>query len=109
MSRTAEINVKVDLDGDNLPTKIEWSATDAKSDVPAACQSLMLSVWDGDAKSSAAIDLWTPEITVDDMNLHFYQMFQKMADTYRRATHNEDVAQKIQDFGDGFGEALGLR
>ena len=109
MSRTAEINVTVDLDGDNLPTKIMWHATDAKSDAPVSCQSLMLSLWDADSKTSAAIDLWTSDITVEDMNLHFYQMFHKMADTYLRATRNEDVAQQIHEFGDGFGEALGIR
>lgn len=109
MSRTAEIKVTVDLDGNNLPTRIEWSATDAESDVPVECQSLMLSVWDSASRSSAAIDLWTAETTVDDMNLHFFQMFHKLADTYRRATHNDDVARRIQEFGDGFGKAMGLK
>lgn len=109
MSRKAEIKVTVSLDGDNLPTRIEWQASEANSDVPAQCQSLMLSLWDSKKKSAAAIDLWTRDTTVDDMNLHFYQAFHKMADTYLRATRNSDEAQLIHDFGDGFGERLGLR
>jgi hypothetical protein len=32
-----------------------------------------------------------------------------MADTYLRATKNPDVAKLIHDFGDGFGDTLGLR
>jgi len=43
------------------------------------------------------------------MNLHFYQMFHKMADTYLRATSNSEMANQIHEFGDGFGESLGLR
>ena len=109
MSRTAEIKLKVELDGDNLPTRIEWQATEAKSDGPVPCQSMMLSLWNGEAKTTAAIDLWTKDTTVDDMNLHFYQVFHKMADTYLRATKNSDVAKLIRDFRDGFGDTLGIR
>ena len=108
MSRTAEINVTIDLDSNNLPIKIQWQATDAKEGGPMPCQSVMLSLWDSDKKTTAAIDLWTKETSVDDMNLHFYQVFHKMADTYLRATKNSDVARLIHEFGDGFGERLGL-
>ena len=108
MSRTAEINVTIDLDNDNLPTRILWQASEAKDDVPVPCQSLMLSLWDSENKTTAAIDLWTKDTSVDDMNLHFYQVFHKMADTYLRATNNPDVAKLIHEFGDGFGEKLGL-
>jgi gliding motility-associated protein GldC len=108
MSRTAEITLKVDLDSDNLPTRIEWQATEAKSDGPVPCQSMMLSLWDSERKTTAAIDLWIKDTTIDDMNLHF-QTFHKMADTYLRATKNSDVARLIHDFGDGFGATLGIR
>lgn len=108
-SRTAEIKVTVNLDGDNLPTHIEWQASEAKDDGPAPVQSVMLSLWDSDRKTTAAIDLWTKDTTVDDMNLHFYQVFHKMADTYLRATKNADVANRIHEFGDGFGDSLGLK
>jgi gliding motility-associated protein GldC len=109
MSRTAEIKVTVDLDGDNLPTRIEWQATEAQSDAPVPCQSVMLSLWDSENKTTAAIDLWTKDTSIDDMNLHFYQVFHKMADTYLRATKNADVAKLIHEFGDGFGKTLGLK
>lgn len=109
MSRTAEIKVKVDLDSDNLPTRIEWQATDAAHGNPVPCQSMMLSLWSADDETTAAIDLWTRDTTIADMNLHFYQVFHKMADTYLRATKNSEVAKLIHEFGDGFGETLGIR
>ena len=107
-SRTAEIKLKIDLDADKLPTRIEWEATEAQSDRPHACQSMMLSLWDAENKTTAAIDLWTRETTIEDMNLYFYQVFHKMADTYLRATNNEAVAKSIHEFGDGFAAELGL-
>ncbi|MCZ6640805.1 MAG: gliding motility protein GldC [Gammaproteobacteria bacterium] len=108
MSRTAEIKLTVDLDGDDLPTRIEWYASEGQENGPAACQSMMLSLWDSEKKTTAAIDLWVKDTTVDDMNLYFYQVIHKMADTYLRATKNAEMAASIREFGDGFGETLGL-
>ena len=109
MSRTAEIKVTIDLDGDNLPTRIEWQASESREDGPVQCQSVMLSLWDSGNKTTAAIDLWTKDTTIDDMNLHFYQLFHKMAETYLRATKNSEVAELIHEFGNDFGKTLGLR
>ena len=61
MSRTAEIKVTVNLDSENMPTRIEWQATEAKEDGPVLCQSVMLSLWNAESKTTAAIDLWTKD------------------------------------------------
>ena len=108
MSRTAEIKLTVDLDGDHLPTSIKWQASEALGEGPSECQSMMLSLWDNENKTTAAIDLWTKDTTIEDMNLHFFQVFHKMADTYLRATQNSDVADSIHEFGNGFGDRLGV-
>ena len=108
MSRTAEIKLTVDLDGDDLPTRIEWHASEGQENGPASCQSMMLSLWDNENKTTAAIDLWIKDTTIDDMNLYFYQVIHKMADTYLRATKNQKIANSIHEFGEGFGENLGL-
>ena len=50
MSRTAEIKLTVDLDADNLPTRIEWYASEGQENGPAACHSMMLSLWDSEKK-----------------------------------------------------------
>ena len=107
-NRTAEIKLIVDLDGDDLPTRIEWHASEGQENGPVSCQSMMLSVWDSENQTTAAIDLWTKDTTIDDMNLYFYQVIHKMADTYLRATKNADLAASIHEFGDEFGEILGL-
>lgn len=107
-SRTAEIKLIVDLDGDNLPTRIEWYASEGQENGPVSCQAMMLSVWESENKTTASIDLWIKETTIDDMNLYFYQMIHQMGDTYLRATKNVDMANSIHEFGEEFGESLGL-
>ena len=108
MSRTAEIKLTIDLDGDQLPTRIAWQATDAKNPGQTNCQSAMLSLWDSENKTTAAIGLWTREMTIDDMNLHVYQVIHNLADTYLRATKDKEIAEVIHEFGNGFGKTLGL-
>jgi gliding motility-associated protein GldC len=108
MSRTAEIKLTVELDDDDLPTNIEWQATEAREPGPMSCQSMLLSLWNSESKTTAAIDLWTKDMTIDDMNLYFYQVIHKMAESYLRATKNSDMAKLIHEFANGFGNQLGL-
>lgn len=108
-SRTAEIKLTVDLDADNVATRIEWQAAEAPGGGTAACQSMMLSLWDSEKKTTAAIDLWTRNMTIEDMNVFFYQVLHKMADTYLRATKNVPMAESIHEFGDKFGATVGVR
>jgi gliding motility-associated protein GldC len=109
MSRKAEIKLTVDLDDDNLPTAIQWEATDAPGTGPAFCGAMMLSLWEGETRTTAAIDLWTRDTTVEELSVYFHQAFHKMADTYLRATRNAEIANLIHEFGDDFGARLGLR
>ncbi len=41
---------------------------------------------------------------VDDMNIHFFQSLMQMADAYKRATGNAEMAAKIKEFAYEFGE-----
>lgn len=107
-ARTAEIKLTVDLDSENLPTRIKWQASESGQDEPKLCQSMMLSLWDNEKQTTATIDLWTRDMTVAEMNLHFYQVFRNMADSYLKATNNAGAAKLIREFGDRFGEKLGL-
>ena len=69
--RTAEIKVTVELNDQNLPTGIAWQATEGEEQGDTACQSMMLSFWDSEKKAVAAIDLWTEEMTIEEMNHYF--------------------------------------
>ena len=108
MSRTAEIKLTVELDDDDVPAQIVWEASEARDAGPTPCRAMMLSLWDGDRKTIAAIDLWIKDMTIDDMNLYFYQAIHKMADTYLRATKNSDVAKSMHEFAEKLGSNTGF-
>lgn len=106
-ARTAEIKLTVELDADSLPERIRWEASEADHEGPKPCQAMMLSVWDGESRTTAAIDLWTKDTSVADMNVYFHQVFHRMADTYLRATKDAELAELIREFGNKFADAVG--
>ncbi len=109
MSKISNINLKVHLDDKNLPDKIYWSAEDSSDGKENESKTLLLSVWDKQEKVTMGIDLWTKDMTVEEMNIHFLQIFNKLADTYKRATNNTDLSSMIDEFALSFAEKLNLK
>ena len=108
MSKKSEIKITVVLDDKNNPEKIEWGATDAQFEGVKPAKTLLLSFWDEKENITLGIDLWTKEMTINDMNIHFYQVLLKLADTFERSTKNKNVADMIRKFGSDFAEKLDL-
>lgn len=101
------VNLKVILDENHVPESIQWSADDAQ-DESAATKAFMLAIWDEATKSSLRMDLWTKDMLVDEMHRFFHQSFLAMADSFQRATNDEQGAQMIRDFSADFKEKLNL-
>jgi len=91
-----------------MPVKIRWEATDANFKGTKPAKTLMLSLWDEKEKITLGIDLWTKEMTVAEMNIHYHQIFLKMADTFERATQNKEAATMIRDFSSEFAKKVEL-
>jgi gliding motility-associated protein GldC len=106
MPKISEIKITVELDDNKMPEKIEWEATDAGFEGRKASKTLMLSLWDEKDNVTYGIDLWTKEMKVEDMHLHFHQILLKMADTFERSTNNKDAAGMIRNFSDDFNKKL---
>ncbi len=99
---TSTINIDVHLDNDKVPKQINWSAADSTADMQQKAKAMMLAFWDGEDKSALRIDLWTKDMMVDEMADFFYQTFMGMADSYNRATHNEEMVVDIKKFAKDF-------
>jgi gliding motility-associated protein GldC len=50
------------------------------------------------------IDLWTKEMMVDEMADFYYQMLISMADTFKRATQNQELCDDMKTFAKNFFE-----
>jgi gliding motility-associated protein GldC len=109
MNRKSEIKINVELDDNKMPVKIEWEATDAGFNGKKPAKTLMLSLWDEKENVTLGIDLWTKEMTVEEMNVHYHQMLFKMADTFERATLNTEAANLVRDFSSKFARKLELK
>lgn len=108
MERKSKINLVVHLDDKRMPEKIEWQADDADFDGFKEAKTLFLSLWDKKDDVTLGVDLWTKDMLVNDMNIHFYQMILKMGDTFRRSTNNNEVAKMFDNFATEFATKLNL-
>ena len=98
MSRETEIKFKIKLDDQNMPDKINWTATDGPQGDGDECKSIMIGMWDGNEKNTMRFDLWTKDMQVDEMHTHFFQLMLSLGDTYHRATGNPFVQEDIKQF-----------
>ena len=108
MSNKSEIKFLIQLDDKKMPKKIEWQADEADFKGMKESKTMMLSLWDKEDKVTLGIDLWTKDMLVDDMNLHFYQIILKLGDTYRKSTNNLETAKIFDNFASEFASKLKL-
>ncbi|MRG46848.1 gliding motility protein GldC [Chitinophaga sp. SYP-B3965] len=102
MTKESTIQIKVALDENKVPEKIEWTASDSTADRMNKAKAMMVAFWDGADKTALRIDLWTKEMMVDEMADFFYQTMMTMADTYQRATPWADQANDLRAFATDF-------
>lgn len=105
---TSEIKFLVELDENRVPEKLTWTAQDGGVQLEEA-KAMLLSIWDGNAKETLRIDLWTKEMPVDEMKIFFHQTLVALADTFQRATQDEKMADTMRDFCEYFAEKLELK
>ena len=96
------ITIQVKLDEDKIPQQIQWNATGTTTQHTQQAKAFMLAFWDGTEKTAMRIDLWTKEMMVDEMADFFYQTLITMADTYNRATHQEELNNEMKEYAKGF-------
>jgi len=90
------ITIDVTLDEQRVPEHIEWQATESTASAPQAAKAMILALWDSADKSALRIDLWTQKMMVDEMADFYYQTLMTMADTYGRATQNQEMVGEMK-------------
>lgn len=104
--KQSEIKFTVTLDENNLPEKIDWSATDANEQ--SASKAVMIALWDANENNTLRIDLWTKDMMVDEMKQFYHQCLLSMADTFERATGEGEAAKEMRNYAQQFGERMKL-
>ncbi|MBL0055725.1 MAG: gliding motility protein GldC [Chitinophagaceae bacterium] len=98
------IKIDVLLDPNKIPEQISWSATDSSAEMAQKAKAMCIAFWDGADKTAMRIDLWTKDMMVDEMADFYYQMLMSMADTFKRATQQEEMGEDMKKFAKGFFE-----
>lgn len=102
-----EIKLGIALDENKIPEGISWEAT-GEGGATKEAKAFLLSIWDKNAANTMKIDLWTKDMSVDEMKKFFFQTFVTMADTLQRSTDEDGMADALRDFADFFGEKMGV-
>ena len=98
VTKTSEIRFKIGLNETNVPMDIKWLATDSKNNELRDCKSIMISIWDAVQNETLKIDLWTKDMTTDEMHSHFFQTLLSIADSYTKATGNPFAKEEVKKF-----------
>ncbi|MEM6380221.1 MAG: gliding motility protein GldC [Bacteroidota bacterium] len=105
VKKTSEIKIKIGLNEDNVPVKMEWKSEDQPNTQQfIECKAMLLSLFDKTTRDTMKIDLWTTEMQILEMDRFFYQSLRALADTYFKATKNNQLATDMQRFVQYFGE-----
>ena len=98
------IQIDVLLDPNKVPEQITWQATDSSAAMAQKAKAMCIAFWDAEDKSAMRIDLWTKDMMVDEMADFYYQMLMSMADTFKRATQQEELSEDMKQFAHQFAD-----
>lgn len=104
--KISEISFKVTVDDNHLPVNIEWEAKDAGE--KSNSKSVMIALWDTKENNTMRIDLWTKDMSIDEMKKFYVQNVMTLTDTYIRATNDEATAKQVKDLFSEIGKKIGV-
>jgi gliding motility-associated protein GldC len=96
------IKIDVLLDPNKVPEQINWIASDSTANMVQKAKAMSVAFWDGADKTALRIDLWTKDMMVDEMADFYYQMLMSMADTFKRATQQQEMSDDMKKFAKEF-------
>ena len=102
--KSSDITIRVGLNAENVPVKIEWAASDRNNGLPEECKAMAVALFDKEHRDTLRIDLWTKEMQVVEMDRFVYQVLRSLSHTYLRATQNKGLAEDLDRFAHYFGE-----
>lgn len=105
ITKSSEIKIQVGLNENNLPLSMKWSAQDGNIENSPA-KAFMLSLWDEKDNNTMKIDLWTKEMSVEEMKQFFHQTLLTMADTFEKATGEHLICEDLRDYCYHFAEKM---
>ena len=105
--KTSEILIKVGVNDNNVPLKMYWTASDGKVD-NASAKAVLLSLWDTKDKNTMKIDLWTKDMSIEEMKQFFHQTLLTLSDSFERATGEHNICNDLRDYCYHFADKMNI-
>ena len=103
IKKKERLTIDVSMDDNLIPESIEWKSSQENKPSQTASAALIY-FWDAKKDETFNLDLWTKEMSVEEMNKMMFQTLMTLANTYERATSEDQMANAMRDFGQFFGE-----
>lgn len=107
MSKKSEIKIEVELNENNLPVDMKWTAQDGQIENNPA-SAFLLSIWDPKEKNTMKIDLWTKDMTIEEMKQFFHQTLLTLADTFEKSTGEHLISEDLRDYCYHFADKMNI-
>lgn len=105
--KTSQIQLNIGMNENNLPVRMKWSAEDGNVE-NAEARAFLLSLWDPAAKNTMKIDLWTKDMSVEEMKQFFHQTLLTMSDTFEKATGEHKICEDLRDYCYHFADKMNI-
>ena len=105
--KTSEISIKVGLNENDLPIAMKWTAPDG-SVVDSPTKAVLLSLWDPNQNNTMKIDLWTKEMSIEEMKQFFHQTLLTLSDTFEKATGEHNICEDLRDYCYHFADKMDI-
>jgi len=102
----SEINFTIELDGDRIPEKIFWDATENPNEGINESKAISISVWDHYHKGLLGINLWTKDMPVDEMNHFAVDVVGNLAQMLKDSTQDPKLLEILEEAGKKMTEHL---
>ncbi len=93
--KKSSIQFSIELDDQNVPERINWDASDKPEDLETETKSISVAIWDGSAKNTLRIDLWTKDMPVHEMKRFYIDCIGGLAQSALRATGDEFMSSEM--------------
>ena len=104
---TSRITIDVTTDENHVPVAMEWTAEDGGIQTQNA-SAMALSMWNAKEYAAMRMDLWTKDMSVEEMRSFVVQTMMTLADTYERSTSDKDHAKAIRGFTEELAKRIGV-
>ena len=102
-----DISITIKLDVDTSPVAMTWSTSDGNA-LAEPIKAMYLSLCDSEQNETIKIDLWTKQMSTEDMKNFFHKAMISMTDSFEKATGETEICKELRHNFDQFAHKMNI-